>query len=262
MTHTPTRLIAATATRRGTRTYNCDAGEIYRLPGTGIVAAAIVDGIGNNPSVARFSRNAAYAIARTAARRTPLLGILAAAGMATAPPGARAGEDGVAAVAVAHPGRSTVIAWTGDSRVYSLPTDGDRLIQRSTDQTMGEWMRNWGDNQFSIDLVTFRPEDGPARTMPMAEAAVLLDDVPRSTLAHCSMDTVLMLMVSDPLVVITSDGVHTQLPHGELERLAREYADRPQKLADAIVAAVLADPVTGYRDDATAIVIANPREQN
>jgi serine/threonine protein phosphatase PrpC len=40
----------------------------------------------------------------------------------------------------------------------------------------------------------------------------------------------------------------------ELEALVRAHQDDPQGLADAIVAAVLADE-DGYRDDATVIVV-------
>jgi protein phosphatase len=69
----------ATATRRGVRDFNADSAAVHRVPGTWVVGAAIVDGIGNNAEVARFAEIAAEVAARVGARKTATLGILAAA---------------------------------------------------------------------------------------------------------------------------------------------------------------------------------------
>ncbi|MFD4832615.1 hypothetical protein ACFWPV_22555 [Streptomyces uncialis] len=245
-----TPVITAVATRQGTRSHNADAATVHRLPGTPMVAAAIVDGIGNTADVVTFARTAAEVAARVGARRGPLLGILAAAEMATAPPGVQV-EDGVAVAAVASADSSTTaIAWTGDSRIYGWT--GSRLVQRSTDQTMGTWLRAWGGT-----AVTLHPDHGPDTTMPTEQAARVLDDLARAALGRCSIATVPICYISDPLVILTSDGAHSQIPHEELEALVRDHAHDPQTLAEAIVTAAQPD-TDGYRDDATTIVVALP----
>ncbi|MEV0778885.1 hypothetical protein [Streptomyces sp. NPDC050428] len=55
-------------------------------------------------------------------------------------------------------------------------------------------------------------------------------------------------------MILTSDGVHDQLPHAELQALVREDQDDPAALADATIDAVRPKP-SGYRDDATVIVL-------
>ncbi|MFI5945535.1 hypothetical protein ACIBCB_35560 [Streptomyces uncialis] len=241
------QIITAIATRKGTRKYNCDAARVHRFPGTDMVAAVIVDGIGNTPKKAAFSRLAADSIARVSLRRDPLLGILHGAALNATPPGTRIPEDGVAAAAVAAPNGRTAIAWTGDALISGWT--GETLVRRSTVQTMGTWLRDWGGT-----AVTFHPEDGPDETVSMERGALVLDDLARSTLGRSSIDTVPLCFIEDPVVILTSDGAHGQIPHQAMENLAREHADKPRALADAIVAAAEPDK-TGYRDDATVIVI-------
>ncbi|MEU9338138.1 hypothetical protein AB0D49_34150 [Streptomyces sp. NPDC048290] len=235
------------ASRQGTRPLNADSATIHRLPGTPMTAAALVDGIGNTHAVVNFARTAAEVIARVGARRGPLLGILAAAEMSTAPPGVQV-EDGVAVAAVASESGTTTIAWTGDSRIYGWT--GSALVQRSTDQTMGTWLRRWGGT-----AVTLHTDDEPDRTVPTEQAARVLDDMARAALSRCSIATVPLLMIDDPLVILTSDGMHGQISPETLEDLVRQHAGGdPQALANALVAAATGDD-SGYRDDATAVVI-------
>ncbi|MFC4006571.1 hypothetical protein ACFOY2_05020 [Nonomuraea purpurea] len=221
-----------TATRRGSRLYNADGAAIHRVPDTDVVAAAIVDGIGNNPEVAAFSALAAEVAARVGARRTATIGILAAAELVAAPAATAIEPDGVAVVAVAEPGEETAIAWTGDARAYGW--DGETLTQRSTDHTVGQYLRVNG--------------------VPV-EVAKEHDNWVRTSLGRCSIATVHSCEIGDPLVLLTSDGVHDQVEHAELEALVRAHQDVPQDLADAIVAAARADD-DGYRDDATVVVIS------
>ncbi|MEU8764786.1 hypothetical protein [Streptomyces sp. NPDC048659] len=241
------RIATAIATRKGTRTYNCDAARVHRAPGTDMVAAVIVDGIGNTARKAAFSRLAADCIARVSLRRDPLLGILHGAALNSTPPGMRVPEDGVAAAAVAAPNRRTAIAWTGDALISGWT--GEALVRRSTVQTMGTWLRAWGGT-----AVTLHPQNGPDETVPAEQGALVLDDLARSTLGRCSIDTIPLCFIEDPLVILTSDGAHGQIPHQVMEDLTREHADSPRALADAIVAAAQPDK-TGYRDDATVIVL-------
>jgi len=68
--------------------------------------------------------------------------------------------------------------------------------------------------------------------------------------------TVLTVTGNDPLIILASDGADC-IPAAELGALVREYAEDPQALADAIVAAAQEDAV-GYRDDVTVVVIRAP----
>lgn len=241
-------LITATATRRGTRPRNADSAAVHRLPGSPMVAAALVDGIGNTDAVVEFSTIAAQVIARVGARRGPLLGILTGAEMAAAPPAEQV-DDGVAVAALTNEQTGTTsIAWTGDARLYGWT--GTSLVQRSTDQTMGTWLRRWGGTG-----VTLHRDAQPDETVSVEAGARVLDDYPRATLGRCSIATVPLCQVYDRLLILTSDGAHGQTTHDTLTSLVREHVDNPQALANAIVAAARGD-ADGYRDDATCVVLS------
>lgn len=224
----------ARASRQGVREYCADAAAIHTPPGSSIVAAAVVDGIGSTAEVAAWAHVAAEVAARVGARRTAMMGLLAAAEL-TAAPAAEMAPDGVAVVAVAHPGDEVSIAWTGDARAYGW--DGSRLLQYSTDQTMGEWLRVSG---------------GPAVDLSTAAGH---DHWILSTLGRASIAAVRTTQIPDGLIILTSDGVHDALEREVMERLVKEYAGDPQALADALVSAV-GDDGDGYRDDATVVVLA------
>ncbi|WP_243741138.1 SpoIIE family protein phosphatase [Streptomyces sp. 8K308] len=57
-----------------------------------------------------------------------------------------------------------------------------------------------------------------------------------------------------PLVLLMSDGIPDHVGHEGMEQLCRELGDRPQDLADALVATVKEDD-GGYRDDATMVAL-------
>ncbi|ANW18099.1 hypothetical protein [Streptomyces clavuligerus] len=241
-------ITTATATRRGTRPHNADNSAVHRLPGTGMVAAALVDGIGNSPDVVLFSRTAAEVAARVGARRGALLGILAAAEMAAAPTTVQV-DDGVAVVAVTNAESGTTsIAWTGDARIYGWT--GTSLIQRSTDQTMGTWLREWGGT-----AVTLHRDNRPDETVTVEAGARVLDDYARSALGRCSIATVPLCYVRDRVIILTSDGAHGQIRRTTLEALVQDHHADPYALADAITAAAMTGP-DGYRDDATCVVLS------
>ncbi|MEV5680982.1 hypothetical protein [Streptomyces sp. NPDC052179] len=202
------------------------------MPGTKVVAAAIVDGIGNSEEVAQFVGIAAEVAARVGARKTAVLGILAAAELVAAPAAAEIEPDGVAVLAVAAPGEDTSLAWTGDSRAYGW--DGQTLIQRSTDHTVGQYLRY---NRVAVELAKEH------------------DNWIRVSLGRSSIASVHACRISDPMVILTSDGVHDQLTHEELEDVVRIHADGGlQAMADAVVAAV-SDRPSGSRDDATVAIL-------
>lgn len=223
------------ATRPGTTTPSGDAAVIHRQA-DGTVAAAVIDGIGHSPRVAEVARLLAETAARVAARRGPLAGLLTSTELVADPgPGDEPEPDAVAVVAVAEPGDDRVrIAWVGDARAYAL--EDSRLRPLTTDHNLAEQLAMCG----YAGEVTRR-------------AAQWV----RTTVATAAVATVSEAWTTSALVLLTSDGVHDQVPHEELEALVCEHADAPQALADALVAAARAD-VDGCRDDATALVLNRP----
>lgn len=222
-------IITAAASRRGIRGHNADAFAIHHFHG--LTAAAVVDGIGSSPAVAQWSALAAQVAVRVGARKTSVLGILAAAELNADQGAASIDPDGVAVLAVGRPGHATSIAWTGDARAYSW--DGHTLHHRSTDMNVGEYLRS---NGFPLDATTAH------------------DDWLRASLGRSSIATVHQAEIHHGLVLLTSDGVHKQCSHDHLSELVRARADAPQVLVDSIVAAVRPD-AEGYLDDATAVVL-------
>ncbi|MET8974345.1 hypothetical protein ABZX85_01875 [Streptomyces sp. NPDC004539] len=220
------------ATREGTALDNADAARVYRLA-NGTVGAAVVDGIGHGPHTSATVPLLAEVAARISARRGPIAGLLTASELI-----ADAGADGAEADAVAVALRAfpdddvMVVNWTGDSRAYGW--NGERLELYTDDHTVGKQLRANG-----VALNIARAHDNWLRT----------------SLARASIGTVYTAGIKDPLVILTSDGVHDQIPEAELTALVREHADDPQALAAALVAAARPDD-TGYRDDATAVVIS------
>ncbi|MFC9429270.1 SpoIIE family protein phosphatase [Streptomyces sp. NPDC056987] len=224
-------IITGIATREGTADDNADAAKIYTM-NDDTVGAAVVDGIGHGPHTSATVPLLAQVAARISARRGPLAGLLTAAELI-----ADSGADGEEADAVAVAVRMypdddiAVVNWTGDARAYGW--DGERLELYTDDHTVGAQLRANG-----VALEIAREHDNWLRT----------------TLARASIGTVYTAGVKDPLVILTSDGVHDQIPADEMEALVREHADDPQALADALVAAAQPDD-DGYRDDATAVIL-------
>ncbi|MFJ2432954.1 hypothetical protein ACIOWM_07050 [Streptomyces anulatus] len=220
------------ATREGTAEDNADAARVYTLE-DGTVGAAVIDGIGHGPHTSRTAPLLAETAARIAARRGPLGGLLAASELI-----ADRGADGEEADAVAVAVRVrpdddiTVINWTGDARAYGW--DGERLELYTDDHTVGRQLRANG-----VSLEIAREHDNWLRT----------------SLSRATIGTVYTASTRDQVVILTSDGVHDQMPADALEDLVREHQGNPQALADALVAAAQPDQ-DGYRDDATAVVIA------
>jgi serine/threonine protein phosphatase PrpC len=229
----PRAIVTAVATRQGTREHNADAAQTFRAS-DGTIAAALVDGIGDSPQLAAGMERLAWAAARLAAQldgRSALVTV----GRIVADPGAEdePEADGPGIVAVVHPDGDVVVHWLGDCRAYGW--DGTVLTQHSTDHTMGECLRvNSG------------------HALPEYKAH---DNWVLSVLSRALPTTVAEVVISDAdVVLLTSDGVHDQVPHDMLEALVRDHQGDAQVLADAIVAAARADE-DGYRDDATVVVL-------
>ncbi|MFI0406537.1 PP2C family protein-serine/threonine phosphatase [Actinomadura sp. 3N508] len=229
---------AAAATRRGTRPYNADAARTWTTDKTTV--ATVVDGIGNSAEVAASSRLLAGVIARVAAHRGGLAALLTAADLLRAPAVDGENPDAVAVAAVAHDD-VTAVHWIGDARAYGW--DGRRLRRYTTDQTVGEQLRR---NGAPWDLAADHDNWVRATLRTAVIAAVYDVEIP-----------------ADETVLLVSDGVPDGVPHDELEALLRRY-DEPQDedgeavglpaLARGIIAAAREDE-TGYRDDATVVVL-------
>ncbi|WNV86650.1 hypothetical protein [Umezawaea sp. Da 62-37] len=114
---TGTGVRVAMATRRGVREFNMDAAAVFESA-SGLVAAAVVDGIGNNVDGAATMRLVAETAVRIGPARGALAGLLAAAALVE-DPGVGVAPDGVAVLALAEPDGPTLLAWVGDSHAYS-----------------------------------------------------------------------------------------------------------------------------------------------
>ncbi|MEV8048945.1 hypothetical protein [Streptomyces bacillaris] len=223
-------IITGLATREGTAEDNADAARVYVLA-NGVVGAAVIDGIGHGPRTSATAPLLAETAARVTAHRGALAGILSA-GLLIADDGHDGEEANAVGVAVLVDDAGARAAWVGDCDV--LGWDGTRLRRYSTPQVMGEWVRQYG---------------------PPVEVAAHYDDWVRVSLHSATVATVGEVDIPDEVLLLLSDGAHDQVAADVMEDLVREHHDTPQILAEAIVAAARADE-SGYRDDATAVVIA------
>lgn len=227
MTHT---IQVGTAQRGGTEPPCADGVDVHRLDGT--VFASVVDGAGHHPDVVEAAGIVSAVITRIAATLGGLAGLMTAGQIVQAYDRA----PHISAVyARATPGEPTAILWIGDCRAYGW--DGETLTQYSTDQTMGQFLA-WYEG-VAVDLVDHH---GAWARLGLAQA----------TAATCRQAEI---PATAQLVLLCSDGISDQVPAETWPALCREHASDPQALADALVAAAEAD-ADGYRDDATAVVIA------
>ncbi|MET8826546.1 hypothetical protein ABZX40_36440 [Streptomyces sp. NPDC004610] len=220
------------ATREGTAEDNADAARVYVLA-DGSLGAAVIDGIGHGPHTSRTTPLLAEVAARYAAHKSALAGIIGA-GLLVADPGPDGDEANAVGVVARSYSTGIRIVWVGDCRAYGW--NGRTLTEHTTDQTMARWAEQYG---------------------PPVDVTKHYGDWVRATLATVTVAVPGEVEVTDPLVLLTSDGVHDQVPHEVLEDLVREHQHDPQALAQALVTAARPDP-QGYRDDATAIVITRP----
>ncbi|MEV5688627.1 hypothetical protein AB0L68_36525 [Streptomyces sp. NPDC052164] len=222
-----------TATREGTDGDNADSARVYVSSG-GVTAAAVIDGIGHTSATVALMPVLAEVVARTAAVKGGPAGLLTA-GMLVADGGPEDdGPNAVGAVVTTSPSGRTVASWAGDCRVYGW--DGTRLRRWTTDHTVGQQLRENGapwelaeehDNWLTVAL---------SKATPATVYTVVIPD-------------------TEQLLLVTTDGVHDQTTHDELEEAIRQKRDGDlQTLADAIVVAAGTDP-EGYRDDATVVVL-------
>lgn len=217
----------AVATREGTHGPLADATAVFRSAG-GAVAAAVVDGMGHG-EVVRLAPVLAETAVRLGAARGPLAGLLTA-GLLVRDPGP---PDAVAVLAVRRPDGGVGICWAGDCAAYQGTGTGLRKV--TTDHTLAAY----------IQAACEAPQ----------EVAASFGAFVRVTLGKATPATAHELVLPEAdLLLLTSDGVHDQVPHGVMERLVRERQGDPQALVEALVAAAKPDG-QGYRDDATALAM-------
>jgi serine/threonine protein phosphatase PrpC len=218
------------ATSRGpNRPLNADAHAQHWYRGT--FAAAVVDGTGSTPEVADFARVAASVAARTAARETPVLGVVAAAIPYADHEADHVQPNGAIVVASVRAGGYWRVAHAGDSSAYGLKDDGT-LHRFTTPHTLGEELRQQG--------------------VPDAEASAH-DHKLRHNLGRVPLYGVEGFEATARLLVLASDGL--KLPHEELRDLLLDHGDDPQRCAEELHAAARA---RGSRDDVTVLVIPHP----
>ncbi|MFI2612038.1 hypothetical protein [Kitasatospora sp. NPDC018619] len=217
------------ARREGTAGPIADAAATYTSAATGRTAVALVDGMGHDPDIVRLAPMLAETAARVGAGRGALAGLLSA-GLLVADPG----PDGVGVLAVLRDDGSAELVWAGDCRAYRWVGGEGRPL--TTDHNFAAYLTR------------------AARGAGEVPVSALADVVGVSLGLAVPATTPYVSVPVDGLLILTSDGVHDQVPADVLEGLVREHQDDPQALADALVAS--AEPnAAGYRDDATAVVV-------
>ncbi|GGX34004.1 SpoIIE family protein phosphatase [Streptomyces noursei] len=225
-------VVVGVAQRPGTEPPCADGQDVQRRGRR--VCAAVVDGAGHHEAVVRYASVTPAVMTHTGMAVVGLAALMTAGQMAQAyddPPHASA------VYACMEPGWPTSIHWIGDCRAYGW--GGETLTQRSTDQTMGQWLR-WNGG------------------VPV-EIAEDHDNWARLGLAQASAATCRQVEIPEEvsLVLLVSDGISDQVDQETAEALCRTHEADPQALADALVAAAEEDD-EGYRDDATVIVLLRP----
>jgi len=204
-----TALTVTYASERGPRTYNADAYAHSRR--TFVVA----DGVGDSPAAAE----AAHAAAQAAALLTdPVAAILAARDALQVHLG-----DAVIVVAAARPDGGFDVAWAGDARAYA--SDGEDLVQLTTDHTVGEYFRERG--------IVAEPR---------------MDHVVTNTVRHATTENIGRAATRAPRLALVSDGVSGPLGHAGVEVILSGQAS-----AERLVRAAL---YAGGTDNATAVVVS------
>ncbi|MEU4804359.1 hypothetical protein [Actinosynnema sp. NPDC023587] len=243
----PTAPALGIATRVGGRPAQADAAHAVTTPlGTG---AVVIDGIGTDPEVCAASRRAAEPAALVASAQGARAGLLWAAATYLDYDGAPNAVGAVVSVTewgieIAHVGDCAVATW---SRAGGLR-------RWTADQTAAALIRHMLTNP---DL----DHAGHAALHTLAEGLDVMDDYVTGTLVTAVPATIASTLLRGPdaevdLVLLTSDGVHKQIPPSRTAELVADYHDTPQVLADALVdAAVTAVPDS---DNATAVVLRLP----
>lgn len=225
----PTNALAALVSVQGRRRErNCDAGAYAVFHD--VIAAAVVDGSGSAPEVARFAADAAPAVAGVTARRgSPVLGIVTASEMCSDVENLLPSPSGAVVAAVSRPDGRWLVAWAGDSVAWAV-RDGQAWLATKP-HTRGQLLRDEGADE---DEARLADRD-------------LLNDLARVPLYGLSGNEVIA-----PMLVLASDGL--KLAPEDVARIAVEDPE-PSACARALVRAA---QEKGVGDDVTALVVHHP----
>ncbi|WP_018683668.1 PP2C family protein-serine/threonine phosphatase [Actinokineospora enzanensis] len=244
----PWSVTTATASHAGGRQINADAIDVRSTPvGT---AVAVVDGIGSSLETCDAALLAASAAVAVGCHRGALVGLLAAADTLPDYPGA---PDAVAAVVSLDPQGRLEIAHIGDVAVWLW--DSRRGLRRWTvEHTAGAYMRHMLTNPGLTD------DERATLEQALAAPIEVMDHYLLGTLGRATVGTVSSTIVREEnpeLVIITSDGVHKQLPADLMAALVDDFHTDPGLIADALLdSALMRDPEGG--DNVTVAVLAIP----
>lgn len=224
-------ITAASATRRGGRSLNADAVASHAEPGSGRIAFAVADGIGDQLLAARAARAIAAVAAREAAVHGAHAGILAAQrDLLREFPQPEA--DAVVVVAVlpdsGQPDDQIDIAWVGDCRAYRW--NGRILHQITTDHTVAEYLTSRG----------LAPTARMSHLVTTSVRTVATDAIGHALTGRAR-----------GRLLLCSDGVHKPLEMAALKLLLATGESLSGTANDLVDNALQA----GGRDNATAFVI-------
>jgi PPM family protein phosphatase len=194
------------------------------------LAVAVVDGSGSSPEVVEFARDAAGAAVRVAARRTPMLGVLAATELTADPMVDFPEPDGAMVVAVAQLGEPWLIANVGDCPAWGW--DGEECVLLTEPHTNGQWLRDHGADE---------------------EVARAHDNQLRHSIGRATIGSVPTVVTSARVLVLGSDGL--KVPKARMRQILAEHGNSPTTCAKKLVEAARE---AGSTDDATALVAHHP----
>lgn len=238
----PVRVLARISTAIGDREHQCDAVHTDTAP-DGTVAVALIDGIGDTPDTARKATVLAEVAACVGARRGPLAGLLAAAEVVSSGTADPTRPNAVGAVAVTYPDGQTVIAHCGDVRAHTW--NGTTAGLHTTDHTLYELLASHTTDRRLFELLVGMDHNGSVHD---------LGDAVRTTLARATVGSITTGTTRDPLVILTSDGVHKRMSDTDIALFA-EHTPDPQTLAGLLVSAALQGDAPDGLDNTTAAVI-------
>ncbi|MEV6608466.1 hypothetical protein [Kutzneria sp. NPDC051319] len=213
------------------RERNADAVAAELLHGR--LTVALADGAGRSPQAAELAPLAAAVAARAAARRTPVWGVLAAAGLCEDPSVEMPKPTGAIVVASPHTDLKWRVAWVGDSTAWTVR---DGAVRRATiPHTLGERLRQQGGSE---------------------DEARAKDNVLTKSLSRVAVHGVEGVEVTGEWLILASDGLAapSRLSAQALAAVIAD-ADGPQGCADRLI---MAAREAGSRDDVTVAVVAHP----
>lgn len=220
------------ATEMGSgRERNADGvvGEVFH----GVLTVALVDGAGRSPRAAELAPLAAAVAARTAARRSPVWGVMAAAGLCEDPAVEMPKPTGAIIVAAPSTDLKWRLAFAGDATGWTVR---DGVVRRATTpHTLGERLRQQG-----------KPE----------EEARAKDHVLIKSLSRVPINGVEGVEVTGGWLILASDGLMApaRLSTTALAEVVAS-AEGPQDCADRLIAAARR---VGSVDDVTVAVLQHP----